>query len=697
MIVVMETRRLSKGSCFLLGALSVLFCIEARTAFEKLTNLDYPGNTYYTIRNLSLYECQGWCRDEVDCVAAVFRFVVNPLTPVQDTICMLQNETKSTHLAVLPQKSTNTYHLTKLHIRSENVCNRLWAFERVPNKALRGLDSTIIFTDNKESCLVACLNENRFLCRSVEFNYRKLQCHLSVYDRRSPGVFVDMVDFMEVDYFENSCLQSKEVCSSGGRNYDHPTLPISQESLVRFVDLNYYPDKELLVNNEEDCLRLCSIENEYICRSMLFRYDVRPRQPNCGLYHLDHVTFPDGAKTYLNPNPPPLLDNRSTVGVYLEAICGNGTSRHQTGSGSIDVKVPPGFQDTTQSSLITADNVDPACDAYGFCYDVTLQCTDRNIIVFINTNQPFHGRIYALGRSETCNSNILNGQKFRLDVSLTGQDCNTQSLSGVYTNTIVLQHHGVVMTKADKVYNIKCTYDTNSKNVSFGMMPVRDPDTMQVTASPQAPMPTITILGSNNREATTVRIGDKLTFLIEIPGNSPYGIFARSCVAMAKDGRSTFQITDDKGSKATCGLRGESRIRRKTPIRAKFKNEIITSLADNYSVEVVCGLGREVYESWGRRKRALPSEKYNDEMTLSHEILVLDYGDESASARKDDYQKYNNTYNIHESVSVNNRGDDCISKTSVMALSVISATLLVVYICTVAYFVTQRRALKAFP
>ena len=30
----------------------------ARTAFEKMTDVDYQGETYYTIRNLSLYECQ---------------------------------------------------------------------------------------------------------------------------------------------------------------------------------------------------------------------------------------------------------------------------------------------------------------------------------------------------------------------------------------------------------------------------------------------------------------------------------------------------------------------------------------------------------------------------------------------------------------------------------------------------------------
>lgn len=36
-------------------------------------------------------------------------------------------------------------------------------------------------------------------------------------------------------------------------------------------------------------------------------------------------------------------------------------------------------------------------------------------------------------------------------MSLTGPQCSTQNLHGVYSNTVVLQHHNVVLTKADKV------------------------------------------------------------------------------------------------------------------------------------------------------------------------------------------------------------------------------------------------------
>ena len=97
-----------------------------------MTNRDYPGTTYYTIRNVSLYECLGWCRDEVDCSAASFSFVVNPLAPIQETTCLLQNDTQAKKPSGTgsptttgagspggtPQKAVNMYYFTKAHLRS---------------------------------------------------------------------------------------------------------------------------------------------------------------------------------------------------------------------------------------------------------------------------------------------------------------------------------------------------------------------------------------------------------------------------------------------------------------------------------------------------------------------------------------------------------------------------------------------------
>ena len=73
-----------------------------------------------------------------------------------------------------------------------------------------------------------------------------------------------------------------------------------------------------------------------------------------------------------------------------------------------------------------------------YCYfniftfiSVSVHCKDTRIAVEVNTNRAFNGRIYALGRSETCNIAVINSDKFRLDLTMGGQDCNTQSVVSI--------------------------------------------------------------------------------------------------------------------------------------------------------------------------------------------------------------------------------------------------------------------------
>lgn len=63
---------------------------------------------------------------------------------------------------------------------------------------------------------------------------------------------------------------------------------------------------------------------------------------------------------------------------------------------------------------------------------VSVHCKDTRIVVNVNTNKPFSGRIYALGRSETCNVDVINSDSFRLDLTMSGQDCNTQSVVSIF-------------------------------------------------------------------------------------------------------------------------------------------------------------------------------------------------------------------------------------------------------------------------
>jgi len=295
---------------------------QGNIAFEKLTDYDYKGESYYTIRNISLYECQGWCREEPECQAASFSFVTNPLSPRQETICLLQNATLANNPSAQPLKAISQYYMVKLRIRSDRVCKRPWNFERVPNQMLKGHDKALIFTSTKEACLAACLNEVNFVCRSVEYNYVTLQCRLSDYDRRTPvDDFkpLELTDAQGIDYFENLCLTSDNSCADN-RIYTTPRVGVPPNKISLHVNLKYYIDKEIMANSGSACQRACELENEFLCRSYLYLGPPTDKEYNCRLYHMDHWTLPDGPSTFLNTDRP-LIDNGARIGTYYENRC----------------------------------------------------------------------------------------------------------------------------------------------------------------------------------------------------------------------------------------------------------------------------------------------------------------------------------------------------------------------------------------
>lgn len=778
------------ATALLVLALFVVSC-QARTAFEKMTDVDYQGETYYTIRNLSLYECQGWCREEVECQAASFSFVANGLGQ-QETVCLLQNGTQANNPTSKPIRARNQYYMVKMSIRSDKVCKRPWNFERVPNSVIQGHDRALIFTSTKEACLAACLNEKNFICRSAEYNYVTLQCRLSDYDRRTLSDNVQSVGLVEaqgVDFFENLCLNNDDACTKD-RSYQPPRFGMPAQKVAAHVKTHFYVDKELMANSMAACNRACTVEAEFLCRSFLFLGPPTGTEYNCKLYHMDHWSLPEGMDSFLNSNVPTTIADGSRIGNFYENRCerqlsidnggpidndfgsnlnpnpGNTNSEGisppgLTIGGNIDVSSGPivgptgggnGNGGSDGASAINGINgvngggagtngginfgnnnvgidnngvngggfgndegIDPDinCDRLGTCYDVGVHCKDTRIVVNVNTNQPFSGRIYALGRSETCNVDVINSDSFRLDLTMSGQDCNTQSVAGIYTNTVVVQRHSVVMTKTDKIYKVRCTYDTTSRNITFGMMPIRDPDMISITSAPEAPAPKIRILDTRNQEVETVRIGDRLTFRIEIPDKTPYGIFARSCVAMAKDARSTFPIIDDQGCPVDPSIfprftpEGNALLSVYEAFRFTESYGVIFQCNVKYCLgpcqPVSCTNGRDNFESWGRRRKRrevqLPANVIDNEvdtqMRLSHEIIVLDFGDEKTSPFEFDAltsrgnSNHNESrvtrldWNEAETIEEQHLLEDCPTRSSVMGLAVACALLVVLYLCTV--------------
>lgn len=99
-----------------------------------------------------------------------------------------------------------------------------------------------------------------------------------------------------------------------------PRIGVADDKVAQYAGLHYYTDKELQVQSESACRLACEIENEFLCRSFLYRGAPQGSAYNCQLFHLDHWTLPDGPSAYLNAERP-LIDNGERVGTYFENYC----------------------------------------------------------------------------------------------------------------------------------------------------------------------------------------------------------------------------------------------------------------------------------------------------------------------------------------------------------------------------------------
>ena len=128
-----------------------------------------------------------------------------------------------------------------------------------------------------------------------------------------------------------------------------------------------------------------------------------------------------------------------------------------------------------------------------------------------------------------------------------------------------------------------------------------------------------------------------------------------------------------------------------------------------------CRSGTDAVESYGRRRRrgvrSLPhrgqshkltkeqfEEENSNEMSISQEILVLDLGDEQLPQRRRTQESMNSNDNYYNNSTYGydqpdvKLFDTCPTRSSVLALAVTCAILLLIYVLTVFYFIMRRWA-----
>lgn len=104
--------------------------------------------------------------------------------------------------------------------------------------------------------------------------------------------------------------------------------------------------------------------------------------------------------------------------------------------------------------------------------------------------------------------------------------------------------------------------------------------------------------------------------------------------------------------------------------------------------QAVCEWGRESVESWGRKRRSVGSNETGEgeeQMNISQEILVLDFGDENKNS---DYLRSDASAEFSDkTVTII---EPCATKTSVLALAITCALMVLLYIATMFVYFTKK-------
>uniref|UniRef100_A0A6A7G4W5 EGF-like domain-containing protein 2 n=1 Tax=Hirondellea gigas TaxID=1518452 RepID=A0A6A7G4W5_9CRUS len=370
-----------------------------------------------------------------------------------------------------------------LHVPAS--CKSAWAVERIPGYAVDGYDTKVMSdVPNREQCAELCLTATDLRCRSAEYDDRDLQCRLSTEDRRSQPLSFQPVG-QHIHYLENQCLEdaTKRLL----------TVKCEYESFEN-QDLGSW-DVEVAAKTQEECTNACSSLRTFRCRGVTWHQKKRL----CRL-SADDVTGAGG----------------------LSAL--------------------------TRARGVTFLQKTP-------CLDLDLTCSVDAMVVSLRTEEPFQGRLFSQDAPSSCQQLGSGRTDTQLTINFRERDCGVvDEGDGVVSSVVVVQHHPVVQRRGDKAIKLVCLFDTSNRTVSSGYNFQFSGHGLSggvasavVNATAPVPRLRLRIVGTDGRDVTGARLGEKLLLQLELDDTSVYGILARNLVARSSDSSGEIVLLDDRG------------------------------------------------------------------------------------------------------------------------------------------------------
>lgn len=218
----------------------------------------------------------------------------------------------------------------------------------------------------------------------------------------------------------------------------------------------------------------------------------------------------------------------------------------------------------------------------GSCEQISVQCTPQDMLLTLNFDSPFSGRVYAKGNPSACYVLGTGSPQLQFAISL-GSKCGTKPEGEKnFANEVVIQQHPVIMTDSDRTVRVVCTFDAVDQTVtlmsplaerpgidvhkksylysgidsivsgpdsSYGSARTRLDSPISSVVTNTAPPPAVfmRILDASGKDASVVSLGDELTLQIELRDpTAAFGIFARNLYARSSNGESLF-LLDNTG------------------------------------------------------------------------------------------------------------------------------------------------------
>ena len=307
--------------------------------------------------------------------------------------CYFLEESAGENRRIL-QKVPEVAYYEKICLK-ERTCGKLWTFERVIGYDFEeAAEKEIPSVPTRAECQDYCLGEKTFSCKSVTYNYKSKLCKLFTETRRSrPQLFKATLD--DVDYMENHCAKEPPTC----QYKDHNDM--------------YFPFVDRLTNafSLSDCQRQCDGERLFSCRAVAYETFAR----ECALYSEDTSSV----KTVIGSHYQTITSAASSPTSSPDLVASSTTSSSTSTAFPVDHLPLFGRQAILQQRRHTVYS------EKGSCEQVTVQCTQQDMLLTMNFDTPFSGRVYAKGNPSQCYVLGTGSTQLQFAISL-GSKCGTR-------------------------------------------------------------------------------------------------------------------------------------------------------------------------------------------------------------------------------------------------------------------------------